>query len=149
MKAIAAVAENRVIGAGGRIPWHLPEDFQWFKRATMGQVIVMGRKTFDSLGRPLPGRINVVVTTGPTLDGAITVRSPDLIRPEDWTRDIFVVGGERIYRAMLPRCDELLISHVKRRVEGDAFFPPFEADFDGGQTLLETEDFEVRRYVRR
>jgi dihydrofolate reductase len=149
LKAIAAMAENRVIGAGGAIPWRLPEDFRWFKRTTLGHVVVMGRRTFASLPGPLPGRVNVVVTTGPTLDGVISVRSPDLVRAEDWRGEVFVIGGEQIYRQMLPRCDELLISHVRMRVEGDAFFPPFEEEFEWVGTPFEAEGFEVRRYLRK
>ena len=155
MKAIAAMSENRVIGRGGTLPWHLPEDFRWFKRTTLGQGLLMGRKTFDSLGgRPLPGRLNLVVTRDsgrlPKLDNVVAV--PDLagFRPEDFAvPEIFVAGGAEIYRQTLPRCAELLLTVVHREVpDGDAFFPPFEHLFDFAEDVFSTAEFTVKRYVR-
>src|SRR6201999_2353605 len=92
-KAIAAMSENRVIGNGNKIPWHLPEDFKWFKKMTMGNVMVMGRKTFESIGKALPGRETIVLTRGEgAFPGAKTVKSLDEI-PRDETRDVFICGG--------------------------------------------------------
>ena len=95
MKAIAAMSENRVIGVHGRIPWHLPADFKWFKRATMGGVIVMGRKTFESLGRPLPGRENVVVSrTMQDCAGVQIIRDIDAVSDAAFPeREVWVIGG--------------------------------------------------------
>ncbi len=157
MKAIAAMSENRVIGRAGTLPWHLPEDFRWFKQTTLGQGVLMGRKTFDSLGgKPLPGRLNLVVTRGaagrlPQVENVVAV--PDLagFRPEDYAvPEIFVAGGEEIYRQTLPRCAELLLTLVHRDVpDGDAFFPPFEHLFDFAEDVLVRPEFTVRRYVRK
>jgi dihydrofolate reductase len=125
MKAIAAMAENRVIGRGGRIPWHLPEDFRWFKRATMGGVVVMGRKTFDSLGRPLPGRENVVVSRMMAeSDGVRVVRDVGEITDAAFPgREVWVIGGAELYSALLPSCSDLFLSEVRGHFDGDAFFP--------------------------
>ena len=156
MKAIVAMARNRVIGRAGGMPWHLPEDFRWFKRATMGGALLMGRKTFDSIGRLLPGRLSLVVTRGALsaefAASSDVVRVPDLaaFRPEDYPgREVWVAGGAEVYRQTLGRCTEIYLSLVESEPEGDTFFPPFEDDFDLVETLLSQPEFEVRRYVRR
>ena len=150
-KAIAAMSENRVIGAGGRIPWHLPEDFKWFKQVTMGQILVMGRKTYESIGRPLPGRQTILLSrTGFTADGVVTVPDVDALlrRVQDDPREVFVAGGGEIYRLLMPWCGELLLTRVRRVVEGDALFPPFENEFRKAGILLENPDFVVERHER-
>ncbi|MBV9659260.1 MAG: dihydrofolate reductase [Verrucomicrobia bacterium] len=156
MKAIAAMSRNRVIGRGNALPWHLPEDFRWFKRTTLGQGVLMGRKTFDSLGgKPLPGRLNLVVTRRgddlPASDNVVVVPDLAAFRPEDYpVPEIFVAGGAEIYRQTLPRCSELLLTLVPRDIaDGDTFFPPFEHLFDCAEIVFTTADFEVRRYVNR
>jgi len=150
MKAIAAMSLNRVIGCGNQIPWHLPEDFAWFKRKTMGGVLLMGRKTFESIGRPLPGRETIVLTrSGWTNPAVKTASSPDsLPLAADDSRELFVCGGAEIYTSMLPRCTDLFLTVVKREVAGDAFFPEFEPLFDLKDIVLEQPEFEVRHYVR-
>ncbi len=160
VKAIAAMSRNRVVGRGGGLPWHLPEDFAWFREATLGHVVLMGRRTFESLpnGRPLPGRRNLVATRGelpPGAGGAGEVEIvPDLagFRPELYEvggREVFVAGGADVYRQMLPRCAELLLTLLERDVEhGDAFFPAFEDGFWLAGTIRRGAGFEVRRYVR-
>src|SRR5262245_51281334 len=104
-KAIAALSPNRVIGRNNRIPWHLPEDFRWFKEITMGHILLMGRKTFESIGRPLPGRETVVLSRrGFQSDG---VRVVSTVAELDFSRDprtVFVCGGAEIYELMLPMC---------------------------------------------
>ena len=151
MKAIAAMARNRVIGQNGTMPWHLPEDFRWFKQATMGGALLMGRKTFDSIGRPLPGRLNLVVTRGTLVTDSLDVmpvRDLDAFRPEDYApREVWVAGGAEIYAQLLPRCDELFLSLLDHDAEGDTFFPAFETDFECAETVLQKPGFEVRRYV--
>lgn len=149
MIAIAAMALNRVIGADGKIPWHLSADLKFFKRTTLGHVIVMGRKTYESLGRPLPGRENWVITRAGEIPGVRIFRDPGAVGEPADGRTLFVVGGAQIYTALLPRCEEVLLTVVKRSVEGDTFFPVFEQDFDLREVLMETPDMEVRRYVRR
>ncbi|MEO8205447.1 MAG: dihydrofolate reductase [Chthoniobacterales bacterium] len=149
MKAIAAMALNRVIGQEGKIPWHIPEDFRWFKKTTQGHWIVMGRKTFESLGRPLPNRRNIVLSRGAPIDGVEVLHDlAQLEKPPEGT-EIFLIGGSEIYRQYLGQCDELFLSLVFREVAGDAFFPPFEADFTLSEVVLKHADFEVRRYVRK
>lgn len=150
MKAIAAMAENRVIGAGDRIPWHLPDDFRWFKRATTGHVVVMGRKTFESIGKPLPDRDTIVLSrSGFAHPGVRTVANLDELPALTAGREVFICGGAELYRLALPRCTELLLTHVSRTVEGDTFFPPFEDDFDRVEVVLEHPEFKVIRYRNR
>jgi dihydrofolate reductase len=160
--AIAAMSLNRVIGAGNRIPWHLPEDFKWFKSVTLGHVLVMGRRTFESIGRPLPGRETVVLTRSDWSHPAVTaVHSlEELVR---WSkgetlgegrgdlgaRKVFIAGGAEVYRQALPICSELLLTLVKREVEGDAFFPLFESEFELAETIRETSDFDILHYRRQ
>lgn len=149
MKAIVAMASNRAIGKGGRIPWHLPEDFKFFKAATIGHSIIMGRKTYESIGKPLPGRKNIVLSrTMPETDGVTILRSLDEIKGPIEDCDLFVIGGEEIYRLLLPHCGEIYVTHVPCEIEGDTFFPEFEKDFDSGEKLLETPDFTVILYRR-
>jgi len=149
--AIAAVALNGVIGRGNTIPWHLPEDFKWFKAVTMGHVLVMGRRTFESIGRPLPGRETIVLTrSGWTHPGVRTAPSLDqLPLAADDPRRVFIAGGAEIYRQALPLCGELLLTRVKQTVEGDTFFPPFADRFELAETIRDTPAFAILRYRRR
>ena len=102
-KAIAAMSLNRVIGAGNKIPWHLPEDFKWFKKMTMGNVVVMGRKTFESIGRPLPNRETIVVSRSQfTFPGVRTIGNLGEIDLNGEQREVFICGGAEIYREALP-----------------------------------------------
>jgi dihydrofolate reductase len=149
IKAIVATAENRVIGNAGTIPWHLPEDFKFFKATTMGHAILMGRKTYESIGKPLPGRENIVLSrTMPETPGVIVIRSLDELKEPSDGRDLFVIGGEEIYRLLLPRVQELYVTKVPRTIEGDTRFPDFESQFDTETKALETADFTVWKYVR-
>jgi dihydrofolate reductase len=149
IKAIVAMAENRVIGNAGTIPWHLPEDFKFFKATTMGHAILMGRKTYESIGKPLPGRENIVLSrTMPETYGVTVIDSLDDLQVPLDGRDLFVIGGEEIYRLLLPRVQELFVTKVPRTIEGDTCFPDFEAQFDTGIKVLETNDFTVWRYRR-
>src|SRR5512147_3258238 len=123
-KAIAAMSLNRVIGVGNRIPWHLPDDFRWFKRLTTGHVIVMGRKTYESIGKPLPNRITLVLTRSPRpIPGVQTISDLSQIKPETETRQVFICGGAQLYEQALPLCSDLYLTLVKRVVDGDVFFP--------------------------
>lgn len=148
-KAIAAMSLNRVIGVDGKIPWHLPDDFKWFKQITSGHVVLMGRKTFESLGRPLPNRLNIVVTRRGEIPGVTTISDPAAFDPAQFEPDVFVIGGAEIYAQLLPRCSDLYLSVVNREVEGDAFFPEFESLFELKEIVLRHPDFEVRHYVRK
>lgn len=191
MKAVVAMSQNRVIGRDGGIPWHLPEDFKWFKELTTGGIVLMGRRTFWSLPKPLPNRTNVVFTRGPKALAnnpnfvekcgkppvvsywyhrlrraplqlgferiadrevwlvrhiSIFLRALRKYRPQ---REVFVIGGAQIYERLLPECTDLYLSLVRREVEGDAYFPPFEDRFDFIGIVRETPDFEVRHYRNR
>lgn len=123
---IAAVARNRGIGLKGELPWRLPEDMRRFKQITTGHAVLMGRKTFEALGKPLPNRRNVVLTHRP-LPGSETYASIetalDALANE---QRVFVIGGGEIYAQLLDNADELYLTHVHRDVPADAFFPPFE-----------------------
>jgi dihydrofolate reductase len=153
-KAIAALAENRVIGSGGKIPWRLPEDLQFFKAQTSGHTIVMGRKTWESLGRPLPRRRNVVVsrTLAPgttTLPGALVAPNLDAVAALPPMGDVWIIGGAEIYAQALPHCAELYLTHVVGAPEGDAFFPPYENLFMPAETVQAAPNFRIVRYTRK
>lgn len=162
---IAAVARNGVIGAAGAMPWHLPSDFAFFKRTTMGKPLLMGRKTFESIGRPLPGRTNIVITRqrGYQPDGVLVIDDPeaalehaDTIAAADRAGEIMVAGGATIYRALMPRATRLYITHVELAPDGDAYFPPIdpaewrvEAEPDVPGSDRDSAAFRVIIYTRR
>jgi dihydrofolate reductase len=132
---IAAVAENGVVGKNNALPWHLPEDLKYFKRMTLGKPIVMGRKTFESIGRPLPGRTNIVVSRNQSYapEGVQVVDSlissltlAEGIAEAGEQKDLMVIGGAAIYAAALPLAQCLYITEVHGEVEGDAFFPEMD-----------------------
>lgn len=152
-KAIAAVAENGVIGNGLEIPWHISEDFKHFKKTTMGGVIVFGRRTWESFGyRPLPNRENVVISsTCLRSDGAKFFNSlNDFISAyKNNERPIWICGGAALYNSALPHCSEIILSRVKMKPEGDIFFPEISENFVEKETLLMSEKFDVIRYVRK
>ncbi len=149
MIAIVAMALNRVIGVDGGLPWKLKGELAFFKRTTMGHVVVMGRKTFDSIGRALPGRENVVISRSwEGVDGVTVVRSPDEVVEAGDGRRMYVIGGAEVYRALLPRCDEVLLTVVLREVDGDTFLPEFEGPFREVGVVERGEGWEVRRLVR-
>lgn len=141
---------NRVIGSGNQIPWHLPEDFRWFKKMTTGQVVVMGRKTFESIGRPLPNRETVILSrTGFHVPGVRTIASLDEVVMPGETRTVFICGGAEIYAQALPRCSDLYLTLVKRTVDGDAFFPPFEDYFAPVAEISDGPEFKITHYRNR
>lgn len=149
-KAIAAMSLNRVIGDGNRIPWHLPEDFKWFKQTTLGHVLVMGRKTFESIGRPLPGRETIVLSRAAwSHPGVQTVAGFDAIASLAGDREVFICGGAQIYGQALPLCSDLFLTLVKREAAGDAFFPPFEDRFELVAELRDTPEFKILHYRNR
>ena len=151
LKAIAAASLNRVIGKDGALPWRLSEDLKWFKKITSGHAILMGRKTWDSLGRPLPNRRNLVLSRSlEPSDGMEVIRSLDELETLDLSGDVFVIGGGELYEQLLSRCDELYLTSVLMEVpDGDAFFPRHEDSFKPAETLAETGDFILCRWVRK
>ena len=132
---IVAAAENGVIGRNNALPWYLPEDLRYFKRVTMGKPIIMGRKTFESIGKPLPGRANIVIThnAGYQAQGVSVVHSlaealelaRDIARL-DGAEEVVVIGGADIYRAALPHADRIYLTEVHASVEGDAVLPAID-----------------------
>jgi len=149
-KAIAAMSENRVIGNGNTIPWHLPEDFKWFKQTTTGQIIVMGRKTYESIGRLLPNRTTVILSRSDlNVPGAVMLKDLADLKPAEDGRETFICGGAEIYRQALPLCSDLYLTLVKRTVEGDAFFPAFEEEFELVSTVKDTPEFAIHHYRRK
>jgi len=149
-KVIAAMAENRVIGADGGIPWRLPEDFKWVKQCTLEQTIVMGRRTWESLGKPLPRRHHVVIsrTLEAVPEGVGLLRSLDELETYDAPGEIWIFGGAEIYRQAMDRVGELYLSLVHQQPTGDTFFPPFEAEFAEPEVICEAEGFTIYRYRR-
>ena len=147
--ALAAMAENRVIGNGAKIPWHLPEDFKWFKAKTIGQIVVMGRKTFESIGKPLPKRETIVISRQKLLIPGTTVL-PSISALESFQSDkqVIICGGAEIYRQALPNCTELFMTHVFGEYPGDILFPPFESEFLACATIRQTAEFKIVHYKR-
>ncbi len=129
---IAAVARNRVIGAGNALPWRLPEDLKRFKSLTLGHPIIMGRKTWESLGRPLPGRTNIVVSRSADFaapGGAVvgSLEASVAMAASTGADEAFVIGGAEIYRQALPLAHRLQLTEIDRDFAGDAHFPAFDA----------------------
>jgi len=126
---IVAVARNRVIGHTNGLPWRLPADLAHFKRLTMGHPVIMGRLTYESIGKPLPGRKNIVVTRTPGFQapGCLVVDSLDDAYHEAGEADeVFVIGGGQLYAAALPAADRIYLTEVESEIEGDTFFPPLD-----------------------
>ncbi|MDF0533246.1 dihydrofolate reductase [Shewanella yunxiaonensis] len=136
---IAAMANNRVIGKDNKMPWHLPEDLRHFKQVTMGKPVVMGRRTYESIGRPLPGRQNIVITrrSDYILPG-VTVASSfeDAMTKADVCEELMVIGGGQLYAEALPQADVLYLTEIALDVEGDTWFP----HWDDGNWIKSSEE---------
>ncbi|KGT88487.1 dihydrofolate reductase [Erwinia typographi] len=127
---IAALAADRVIGMDNAMPWHLPADLAWFKRQTLNKPVIMGRRTWESIGRPLPGRLNIVISSqAAEAEGATWVSSIDeALKAAGDVEEVMVIGGGRIYEQLLPRADRLYLTHIDAEVVGDTTFPDFEPE---------------------
>jgi len=139
---IAAMAKNRVIGKDNDMPWHLPADFAWFKRSTLGKPVVMGRKTYQSIGRPLPGRQNIVISRDPSLsiDGVETVTSIEqALALVAHVEEVMIIGGGSIYRECLPKADSLYLTYIDADIDGDTQFP----DWGEGWSSSHSEHFKA------
>ncbi|MDM5284956.1 dihydrofolate reductase [Peribacillus frigoritolerans] len=127
---IVAMDQNRVIGKNNKLPWHLPADLQYFKKVTMGHPIVMGRKTFESIGRVLPGRENVIVTRNQEFkaEGCVVLHDIAQIKmfADNHEEEVFVIGGAEIFKEILPFTDRLYITEIHEIFEGDTFFPEID-----------------------
>lgn len=146
---IAAVARNGVIGADGGIPWHLPADFAHFKATTLGHTLVMGRATYDSIGRPLPGRRTIVLTRDPgwRADGVDVAHTlEDALAAAEG--EVYVAGGAAVYAAALPNADAQLISEVHLEPEGDTYYPAFDRTQWHEVSRTPHEGFDVVRWER-
>ena len=142
---IAAMAHGRVIGKDNAMPWHLPADLRHFKALTLGKPVVMGRLTFDSLGRPLPGRHNIVLSRDPQLQlaGVTVVASPEqAIAAAGDVAELMIIGGAQIYHQFLPLATRLELTLIDLQVEGDAYFPAYE-DGSWQQISSETRDADA------
>ena len=151
-KAIVAVSQDGVIGRNGDLPWRLSGDLQWFKKITMGHTILMGRKTWDSLPKALPGRENWVLSRRNLRSEGMRLFSSlkDVAEHLPDRQTLFVIGGGEVYRQALPLCHELYITQVHQKVpDGDAFFPEYRDQFEAVEVLDENEDFLLRRWQRR
>lgn len=126
---IVAMANNRIIGANNTMPWRCPEDLKYFKSLTMGHHMIMGRKTFDSIGKPLPGRVSVIVTRNRELhiEGCIMAHSLDeAIAACKDDNEVFIVGGAELYSLALPIVNKLYITEIQQDISGDTYFPEFD-----------------------
>ncbi|MAZ02650.1 MAG: hypothetical protein CMN56_05880 [Sneathiella sp.] len=137
LSAIVAVSENQVIGVDNDLPWRLSNDLKWFKKTTMGKPIIMGRKTFESLPGPLPGRTSIVITRDPgfTAEGAIVTHSLESafeigneIAEQMKTDEVVVIGGAEIFRLCLDQLDRIYLTRVHATIDGDTFFPEFDPE---------------------
>ena len=155
---IVAASSNGVIGAGGELPWHLPDDFAHFKATTMGKPIVMGRKTWESIGQALPGRTNIVITRQHAYeaDGAVIVASLDAALAVEPAEEIFVIGGGQIYDEALPRASRVYLTRVDAEIDGDTHFPALnDSEWALTASRAHAADerhayaFDIRQYDRR
>ena len=152
---IVAISEDGTIGDKGKIPWHIREDLQRFKRLTMGHPIIMGRRTYESIGKPLPGRTNIVLTQNPkfaTPPEMLTFASLDaaLDHCRGQNQDsVFIVGGSKIYQLALPLADKLFVTEVHQRIDGDTKFPDYDRREWTETTREDGPDYAFVEYARQ
>lgn len=129
ISGIVAVGQNQVIGKDNRLPWHLPADLKHFKNVTMGRPILMGRKTYESIGKPLPGRCNVIITSDETYQapGCVIANSISMaLTSVSYSEEVFVIGGAGLFQQMLPQIERLYLTIIHHQFDGDTFFPPLD-----------------------
>ena len=149
---IAAMTDQFVIGKGNTLPWHIPDEFKHFKEATRGHPIIMGRKTFESIGRPLPNRQNIVVSSSfPAQEGIeVCATIPEALAcAKKYNSEPFIIGGGTIYKQALPFTDRMIISRIKKQYPGDVFFPEFDSNDWNIEERKEYPEFEVIVYKRK
>lgn len=154
---LVAAAENNAIGKDGKLPWHLPNDLKMFKNLTWAMPVIMGRNTYDSLGKPLKGRVNIVITTRPLTagQGVVLAGSPEeaMKRAEETgCSEVFIIGGGKVYEQFLPRTDRIYLTRVHTTVEGDTFFPVLDTahwEQDGHLDFLPDEKHEYAYSFQR
>lgn len=151
LSMIVAMSNNRVIGVDNQLPWRIPEDLKHFKAKTLGKPVIMGRKTYESIGRPLPGRLNLVVTRNSnwSAEGVQVYLSPELAvdaalkhAAEQRLDEVMIIGGAQLYQDLLPVVNKLYVTHVDVTIDGDAFFPEIDASiwFEVDQSALRSDD---------
>jgi dihydrofolate reductase len=147
-RAIAAVAENGTIGLKNNIPWHIPEELKFFRETTSGSTVLFGRMTFESIGKVLPGRKNIILSrSSMSVPGGVVVHSvEELLNLID---DAWVCGGSSVYQLLLPICRELYISTIRGNYDGDAKFPEFQSMFEKECLLFDRGQFYVTKFVNR
>ena len=149
---IAAIARNRVIGKNGKLPWHIPEDLARFKQLTTNHTVIMGRRTFDSIDNPLPNRTNIVITSR-VINGVKSYPSLDFaLQALKNEKEVFVIGGARLFADALRLADELRLTLVDREVDGDTYFPPYQELLHTHFQLVQEErhaEFSFLDYVRK
>jgi len=141
LSIIVAMANNRVIGLNNQMPWHLPADLAWFKKNTLNKPIIMGRKTFESIGRPLPARHNIIISRTPqSSDNPLVTWAASLAAAIDAAKkseEVFIIGGGNIYQQVLPDVNRLYLTHIDANLDGDTWFPNYETIAKWQQTLTE------------
>lgn len=146
---IVAYDENHVMGYNNKMPWHLPGDLAYFKKTTMGKPMIMGRKTFESIGKALPGRTNIVITRDPNYKAEDIVlahsfeEALEIAKKEE--KEIMVIGGEQIFRLALPIADVLYVTKIQHTFQGDTFFPEFS---DEWKIVSESEEFKTKDGIK-
>ena len=149
---IAAMTKAHIIGKNNQLPWHIAEDLQNFKKLTAGNTVIMGRKTYESIGRPLPNRNNIVVSTMmPATDGVTICKTvPEAIeKAKAFQKDIFIIGGATIYEQTLPLADRVVISYIKKDYDGDTYFPNFSENGWNIEKREDHDEFELVVYTRK
>ncbi len=150
------MAKNRVIGTANKIPWHVPEDFKFFKKTTMGGILLMGRKTFESIGKPLPGRISAILSKSfPSEnlpENVVVLRDfsdVPALKSAFPSKQIFLCGGAEIYRQFLPNCSTLFLTEIDAEPSGDAAFPRFENLFENEEIIQRGENFVIKKFTKK
>ncbi|PLX65740.1 MAG: dihydrofolate reductase [Denitrovibrio sp.] len=149
---IVAMTKSRVIGKGNSMPWHLPDDLKLFKAKTSGHIIAMGRKTYESIGRPLPNRENFVISrSAESIEGCRVFHSAAecIEAAKDYDKKLFFIGGGQIYAEAVSFVDEMHISYVKNEFDGDTYFPDFDLNEWEVAETVDHEDFTYVRYIRK
>ncbi len=130
LSIIVAMDDNQLIGNHGKLPWHLPEDLRYFKKMTLGKTVIMGRKTYESIGKPLPNRRNIIISHNAQFEAKGCEVKSDIGSALECVKnnfEVFIMGGALIYQQMLPLAEWLYITHVEGKYQGDAYFPKFDA----------------------
>lgn len=144
---IVAHADNRIIGKDNDMPWHLPADLAYFKKTTLGKPVIMGRKTYDSIGRPLPGRQNIVISRDESLniEGVEVVQSVEqALAVASGVDEIMVIGGGAIYAHCMPKADKLYITHIGAKIDGDTQFPDYDLENEWQMLASETRQADEK-----